>query len=257
MTHLTQFNKKFSEQQLETLFDAADTDKDGAIQYEELCSWLCDTPCFSRYFQELDKIEKEYHRRLHTTTKGDASVMREEDSSEWMAKQFDKRLRPIVKEVFNSADKDKNGVLTEEESILLFKNYAEKLISYAMSIMQTEKSHWIHENHWLDKKSLKQLVPSMKAVAQKQLASYESHVDDRNEEAFKVMDRNHDGKLVFEEVEQCLTPGTYRYREFHKALRLFTPEAFKETFDAMATESGDRARRKSDPQIQLLVAQGD
>ncbi|CAK9031263.1 unnamed protein product [Durusdinium trenchii] len=110
MTHLTQFNKKFSEQQLETLFDAADTDKDGAIQYEELCSWLCDTPCFSRYFQELDKIEKEYHRRL---------------------------------------------------------------------------------------------------------ASYESHVDDRNE------------------------------------------EAFKETFDAMATESGDRARRKSDPQIQLLVAQGD
>eukprot|EP00913_Durusdinium_trenchii_P031548 g29540.t1 len=306
MTHLTQFNKKFSEQQLETLFDAADTDKDGAIQYEELCSWLCDTPCFSRYFQELDKIEKEYHRRLHTTTKGDASVMREEDSSEWMASLFDKRLRPIVKEVFNSADKDKNGVLTEEESILLFKllglqcgwplacclcqpkrnmssrNYAEKLISYAMSIMQTEKSHWIHENHWLDKKSLKQLVPSMKAVAQKQLASYESHVDDRNEEAFKVMDRNHDGKLVFEEVEQCLTPGTYRYREFHKALRLFTPEAFKdqpcsdecwsdhafrrvlvaprrsqETFDAMATESGDRARRKSDPQIQLLVAQGD
>ena len=123
-----------------------------------------------------------------------------------------------VREVFNSADKDKNGVLTEEESILLFKllglqcgwplacclcqpkrdmssrNYAEKLISYAMSIMQarptasglgamardapfvtslfrsmclkagvfsrqTEKSHWIHENHWLDKKSLKQLVP--------------------------------------------------------------------------------------------------
>ncbi|CAK9098523.1 unnamed protein product [Durusdinium trenchii] len=31
----------------------------------------------------------------------------------------------------------------------------------------------------------------------------------------------------------------------------------QETFDAMATESGDRARRKSDPQIQLLVAQGD
>ena len=42
--------------------------------------------CFQlRYFQELDKIEKEYHRRLHTTTKGDASVMREEDSSELMA----------------------------------------------------------------------------------------------------------------------------------------------------------------------------
>ena len=42
------------------------------------------------------------------------------------------------------------------------------------------------------------------------------------------MDRNRDGKLMMEEVEQCLIPGTYRYREFHKALKLSTPEGFKE-----------------------------
>ena len=41
------------------------------------------------------------------------------------------------------------------------------------------------------------------------------------------MDRNRDGKLMMEEVEQCLIPGTYRYREFHKALKLSTPEGFK------------------------------
>ena len=44
----------------------------------------------------------------------------------------------------------------------------------------------------------------------------------------QVMDRNKDGKLMMDEVEQCLIPGTYRYREFHKALKLSTPEAFKE-----------------------------
>lgn len=43
----------------------------------------------------------------------------------------------------------------------------------------------------------------------------------------EVMDRNRDGKLMMEEVEQCLIPGTYRYREFHKALKLSTPEGFK------------------------------
>ncbi len=43
----------------------------------------------------------------------------------------------------------------------------------------------------------------------------------------QVMDRNRDGKLMMEEVEQCLIPGTYRYREFHKALKLSTPEGFK------------------------------
>ena len=31
-----------------------------------------------------------------------------------------------------------------------------------------------------------------------------------------------------EEVEPCLIPGTYRYREFHKALKMSTPEAFKD-----------------------------
>ena len=44
----------------------------------------------------------------------------------------------------------------------------------------------------------------------------------------EVMDRNKDGKLVMEEVEPCLIPGTYRYREFHKALKMSTPEAFKD-----------------------------
>lgn len=43
----------------------------------------------------------------------------------------------------------------------------------------------------------------------------------------QVMDRNKDGKLTLDEVEQCLVPGTYRYREFHKALKLSTPEGFK------------------------------
>lgn len=78
-------------------------------------------------------------------------------------------------------------------------------------------------------------------------------MDERNREAFKVMDRNGDGKLILEEVEQCLTPGTYRYREFHKALQLSTPEGFKETFDQMAFEGASRNRRKSDPKIQQLA----
>ena len=47
----------------------------------------------------------------------------------------------------------------------------------------------------------------------------------------QVMDRNKDGKLVMEEVEPCLIPGTYRYREFHKALKMSTPEAFKDSQD--------------------------
>jgi len=254
LTHLTKINRKFTQEQLEKLFDAADSDKDGAIQYEELCSWLCDTPCFSKYFRELDQIQREYVKKTEGTEKGDAHIKNEDVSTEWYAEQIEKRLKPILKEVFAEADKDQNGVLSEEESILFFKNYADKLADYARKVIQMEKSTWMHEHHWLDKSSLKQkLMPKMQEMVKKELQSYEAHVDQRNQEAFKVMDRNRDGKLMMEEVEQCLIPGTYRYREFHKALKLSTPEGFKEAFDAIALQAGREGRRKSDPKIQLIL----
>ena len=56
---------------------------------------------------------------------------------------------------------------------------------------------------------------------------FDLNVDLRLFQSLEVMDRNRDGKLMMEEVEQCLIPGTYRYREFHKALKLSTPEGFK------------------------------
>ena len=54
------------------------------------------------------------------------------------------------------------------------------------------------------------------------------------------MDRNKDGKLVMEEVEPCLIPGTYRYREFHKALKMSTPEAVMDS-QAMPGFTGETA----------------
>lgn len=254
LTHLTKLNRKFTQEQLETLFDAADKDKDGAIQFEELCAWLCDTPCFSQYFRELDLIQREYVKMVETKQKGDEHVKTEEQSTEWYATQIDQRLKPVLKQVFHSADKDQNGVLSEEESILFFKNYVDKLADYAKSTIKAEKRTWINGNHWLDKSALKQkLMPSMEEMVRKELEDYEAHADERNKAAFKVLDRNKDGKLVMEEVEPCLIPGTYRYREFHKALKMSTPEAFKEAFDQITMKAAREGRRKSDPKIQLLL----
>ena len=87
------------------------------------------------------------------------------------------------------------------------------------------------------------------------MSDYESHIDDRHRQAFnalglkipeagyvilsrsliltQVIDKNKDGHLILDEVVQCLTPGTYRYREFHKALQLYTPEGFKDARRAL------------------------
>ena len=44
------------------------------------------------------------------------------DIFSFLRTQIDQRLKPILKQVFAEADKDQNGVLSEEESILFFKS---------------------------------------------------------------------------------------------------------------------------------------
>jgi len=229
-------NMKLNAHQLNLLFDSVDKDEDGVIQFEELCCWLCDTPCFTKYFDLLGKIQKEYKRRVESVdVKGDARIKNLEAANKWMAKELDTRIRPTLKEIFNHADKDSNGVLSTEESILLFSNYAQTLAKHADTIIEISKSTWL-DRHW-DKKSFKKLVPKLQEMMNSQMANHEDGVDARHRKAFDVIDKNKDGQLMMDEVVDCLTPGTYRYREFHKALELMEPEGIKEAFEAKVLSS--------------------
>ncbi|CAE7029420.1 unnamed protein product [Symbiodinium natans] len=233
---LAKLNMKMTPRQVEMLFEAVDKDQDGLIEFEELCCWLCDTPCFSRYFDELGKVLREYSEKIRpngTIVKGDAAIKNAESVNQWLAKELERRIRPAVKEVFHQADKDSNGILTEEEGVLLFSNYAHNLAKHADTIIEISQTAWLEHGKW-DKKSFKKLArPNLQQIVSTQMADYETHIDARHREAFNVIDKNKDGHLILDEVVQCLTPGTYRYREFHRALQLYTPEGFKEAFDAV------------------------
>ncbi|CAE7734726.1 unnamed protein product [Symbiodinium pilosum] len=223
---LQKLNMKMTSRQIDMLFGTVDTDEDGYIQFEELCCWLCGTPCFNRYFEELGAILREYAEKIKPVGKGDARIQNAESANQWLAKELERRVRPTVKEVFHQADRDSNGILTEEEGVLLFSNYARMLAKHADTIIEISKRTWLEKGHW-DKKSFKKLVPDLHRIVSTQISEYETHIDSRHREAFNVIDKNKDGHLILEEVVQCLTPGTYRYREFHKALQLYSPEGFK------------------------------
>ncbi|CAE7355087.1 CML10, partial [Symbiodinium microadriaticum] len=252
---LSKLNMKMTARQIDLLFDTVDKDQDGHIEFEELVCWLCGTPCFTKYFEELDSILREYSEKIKPVGRGDAVIKNAESVNQWLTKELERRIRPVVKQVFHQADKDSNGILSEEESVLLFSNYAHTLAKHADTIIQISKPTWLEKGHW-DRQSFKKLVmPNLHHIVTAQMSDYESHIDDRHRQAFNVIDKNKDGHLILDEVVQCLTPGTYRYREFHKALQLYTPEGFKEAFDAVITAKPKRCPKAlSERLIQFLIA---
>eukprot|EP00441_Pelagodinium_beii_P038474 CAMPEP_0197630806 /NCGR_PEP_ID=MMETSP1338-20131121/8170_1 /TAXON_ID=43686 ORGANISM="Pelagodinium beii, Strain RCC1491" /NCGR_SAMPLE_ID=MMETSP1338 /ASSEMBLY_ACC=CAM_ASM_000754 /LENGTH=314 /DNA_ID=CAMNT_0043202109 /DNA_START=113 /DNA_END=1060 /DNA_ORIENTATION=- len=238
---------KMSESSVQKLFREIDVNNDGTIQFEELSSFLCSAPNIPKYFQVLDEIRAEHDKRIaevigsYQGGKGQTT----QDDEKWHRKQYDARLVPVIKKIFEHHDKKRNGVLEKEESLLFFSNYCEHLLRYYSDLNDRRLLFWLQSGafHGLNEDMIAAATESMTDLKARQTRSYNEDFVINHRSAFAVIDSMQTGCLELEEVIDALTPGRARYREFHKALNCNTPEAVDLKFIQSARASCHQSMR--------------
>lgn len=241
-------NMKVELSDIADLFAEVDTNGDGDLQYSELADALMETPQLPRYFKLLAAISAEFDAKSKQLAFGDESIKQEEALQKWLEKQYTHRLHPLIKQIFAHHDKDDSGALSRDESVVLFSSYISKLQNFAEVVVQVSLDHQVAAKG--DGKASTKVTDKMNAFVKEQLASFESEKDKNScyKQAFQLLDSSGDGEIQVQELLEALTPGRYRYREFHKAMKLVTPEVLEakvKEFTFVAKKSDKKKKRDS------------
>lgn len=207
---------KGSAAQLTALFVAIDTNGDGKIQYEEFCAWLCQAPYMEEYFKTLLKIQKEameLRRDMFNQQKSVSMEERHQTERMTVAVQRNqwKELAPIVAKSFDYHDKDREGTLTKDESIIFFSNYCKLLINYSKLRVDSLEAYTRDNSE-----AMQELLDHV----DNDITYYHQNPSTCHLEAFSCLDVNEDGSLQKEFVVETLTPGNSKYELFHRKLKL-------------------------------------
>lgn len=243
---------KGSVAQLTALFADIDTNGDGKIQYEEFCAWLCRAPYMEEYFKTLLKTQKEamdLRRDMLIQQKSDSEEERHQTERMTIAVQRRQweELSPIVAKSFDFHDKNREGTLTKDESIIFFSNYCKLLISYSKLRLDSL------EAYTRDKSVVMQ---ELFDHVDKDVTYYHQNPSTCHLEAFCCLDVNEDGRLRKEFVVETLTPGNSKYELFHRKLKL---GGWLHLFEAElhccgAGGTGSRAFGTFDPDLHAQVS---
>jgi len=243
---------KLSKSQAEKLFLEADTNGDGIISLEEMHEFLFGAPHLANYFQVLMKLQDEMDVKTLQATKNDQGAAAMKDNEQWLESAYNMSLKPLIKKSFDNHDKHGNKILEVDESKVFFNNYSEKLLCFWDCMIESRMEFWLTKLGYLDTIGVMEfelLQATMETFTTEQRTCYLKSMDTCHNHAFDVLDKNKDGRLGLEEVIQGLTPGTYRYREFHRKLHLCTFQEFDEKFkfeiDKMGMVSKIRSSTRS------------
>lgn len=240
---------KVEQSDIEDLFEAVDANGDGNLQFEELADLLMETPQLPRYFKMLGTISSEFNAKataIGAGKQGDDMVKQEEALQQWLEKQYTSRLQPLIKQIFAHHDKDDSGALSREESIVLFSSYISKLTEFAEVAVQASLDSLIAE-HACDSKTSNKVTEKMKGFVKEQLANFQSEKDKNGcyKKSFELLDSSGDGEIQLKELMEALIPGRYRYREFHKAMKLVTPEVLESKVKELTHTTKKAAAKKA------------
>lgn len=247
----------------ELLFKEADANNDDSVSYTEFVDWLTTAPNLKRYFEVSEQIMKkniedakaltnQMNRDLMTT--GDSNIMKNfgpkmEALQKKSQARVDKELTPIIKKAFAYHDKDSNGYLDKDESLIFFSNYADMLTPFlegtcqlANSMMRSEDMTRMCQAN----RSPGKMMQAFRTELAKVQASYLMNVDKHHQAAFAALDTNNDGKLQEKEVVEALLHGHRKNEEFMHALGLVVPPEIlmgAAAAEAQAAPQGDCAQQ--------------
>lgn len=231
---LEQLGTKLSAKDQELLFKEADANNDNSVSYEEFVDWLTTAPNLKRYFEVSEQITKRNMEDARKLTdqmnkemmKGNLEIMRTlgpkmEALQKKSQARIDKELTPIIKKAFAYHDKDSNGYLDKDESLIFFSNYADMLSPFLESTCELANSQ---QMNMMRMQSPGRLMEAFRAEMAKLKASYLVNVDKHHHAAFAALDTSGDGKLQEKEVVEALLHGHRKNEEFMHALGLVVPQ---------------------------------
>eukprot|EP00490_Sorites_sp_Unknown_P026814 CAMPEP_0114651812 /NCGR_PEP_ID=MMETSP0191-20121206/8584_1 /TAXON_ID=126664 /ORGANISM="Sorites sp." /LENGTH=313 /DNA_ID=CAMNT_0001866133 /DNA_START=53 /DNA_END=994 /DNA_ORIENTATION=- len=229
----TRLGCKVSSSELQKVLKDADADKDSKISYEEFVAWLCRAPHLEHYFKlsqdilmrnmkDAMAVQQQMQKEMEKSSNPMAAMMKIGQKLEAVQKKgqdrIDKELKPVIQKTFEYHDKDGNGVLTYDESIIFFSNYAERLGPFCKSVSELTTTQMMKTQDI--KVDVSSIQKEFNKEYDKNMDSYLADIDKRHKAAFAVLDVNKDSKLTKEEVTEALLHGHPKNAEFMKALGL-------------------------------------
>lgn len=214
---------------IDVLLQEADANNDQCISYEEMVGWLFAAPHLEKYFKVSEVIHRENLKEAaHVADECKNIVTRSNSPAEAerrmepVKEKFQRKcqarihneLTPLIKKAFAWHDKDDDGVLDHDESIIFFGNYANMLGEYLLRVFtlgngQQTPSTQVQR---LYKNKLQQLIEV-----------YVENTDEHHRAAIRVLDVNGDGKLQESEVLDGLLHGHAKNSELLAALGFMVP----------------------------------
>lgn len=233
----TRLGCKVSSSELQKVLKDADADKDSKISYEEFVAWLCRAPHLEHYFKLSEDIlkrnlkdamamQQKMQKEMEKSDNPMATMMKIGAKLEAVQKKgqdrIDKELKPVIQKTFQYHDKDGNGVLSYDESIIFFSNYAERLGPFAKSMAELATTQMMNASE------IKVDISSIQKEFDKQfdkcVEGYTSDIDKRHKAAWDALDVNKDGKLQESEIVEALLHGHPKNQQFMAALGLLVDD---------------------------------
>lgn len=241
----TRLGCKVSSSELQKVLKDADADKDSKISYEEFVAWLCRAPHLEHYFKLSEDIlkrnmkdamamQQKMQKEIEKSDNPMAAMMKIGVKLEAVQKKgqerIDKELKPVIQKTFQYHDKDGNGirgpgdggVLSYDESIIFFSNYAERLGPFAKSMAELATIQAM--NACEIKVDMSSIQKEFDKEFDKCLSGYTSDIDKRHKAAWDALDVNKDGKLQEAEIIEALLHGHPKNQQFMKALGLLVED---------------------------------
>ena len=224
---------------VEEMMAEADFDKDGNIDYEEMVHWFCRAPYLEKYFQaahdvfftnirEMDKdfsnleeirdlIEGGVHDREERKKNLGKVMAVFSESAKIIQARIDTALTPLIKFTFDYHDKDNNGSLSYDESIIFFANFVALCDPYMDCISFMGASQGIE---WGD-----DMIPKPKKLWEEFKTKYSrlkgwhlKNIDQHHKAAFELLST--EGRIQEADLIEALLPGHKKNNEFMEALGL-------------------------------------
>lgn len=157
-------------------------------------------------------------------------------TSDW----YEKEGKPKLTESFQHHDKDKSGVLENKEAKVFFLNLIQETETFTVALAQSVGQKQVTAtvqmmSAMVGPKDAKKMEKEMKKQINTQLAAqkkdiaqrikvYKANKDERDEEAFKVMDTSEDGKIQLDEFLATFHPDSAKQAELMVALGFMTEQ---------------------------------
>lgn len=179
-----------------------------------------------------------------------------------MKKWYEQEGKPCLIKAFEHHDKDKTKALENDDAKVFFLNLIQEqevfTLAMAQEMQHREVELMVDEmklylpieraeeaTEYRDWPQHKDKMDALKKDLDKRIASYKTNKQSLDENAFKVMDTNSDGKIQLEEILATFEPRSVKYSELLVALGFMTSQEKlkRETFKRFAEGDGNCAQQ--------------